>query len=217
MLERPLAPATRVVRRASPAAQEQRADVCVVGAGIAGVSAALEAARLGRSVLLVDGLPALGGQAVNSIIGTFCGLFSNGPERASADARHRRRHPARSRRAGRARIIARADDITVVLRRSGAGAVGREHGARAPGITRAAGRGAARGALRRPARRRSSTAPRATATCGSRPRASSMPPATRRSPGRRGSTASEPDGADLRHADVVIEHLTRSTSPRATD
>jgi hypothetical protein len=27
---------------------------------------------------LVDGLPALGGQAVNAIVGTFCGLFSNG-------------------------------------------------------------------------------------------------------------------------------------------
>jgi hypothetical protein len=50
----------------------------VLGAGIAGVSAALEAARLGRKVALVDGLPALGGQAVNSIIGTFCGLFANG-------------------------------------------------------------------------------------------------------------------------------------------
>ncbi len=54
------------------------ADICVLGAGIAGVSAALEAARLGRKVALVDGLPALGGQAVNSIIGTFCGLFANG-------------------------------------------------------------------------------------------------------------------------------------------
>ncbi len=50
----------------------------MVGAGIAGVSAALEAARLGRRVALVDGLHALGGQAVNSVIGTFCGLFSNG-------------------------------------------------------------------------------------------------------------------------------------------
>jgi len=28
--------------------------------------------------VLVDGLPVLGGQAVNSIIGTFCGLFANG-------------------------------------------------------------------------------------------------------------------------------------------
>jgi flavin-dependent dehydrogenase len=58
--------------------QRVSADVCVVGAGIAGVSAALEAAKLGRKVALVDGLPALGGQAVNSIIGTFCGLFGNG-------------------------------------------------------------------------------------------------------------------------------------------
>ena len=56
------------------------ADICVVGAGISGTSAALEAARLGRNVVLVDGLPSLGGQAVNSIIGTICGLFSNGPE-----------------------------------------------------------------------------------------------------------------------------------------
>src|SRR6202008_1206953 len=53
-------------------------DFSVVGAGISGISAALEAARLGRKVILVDGQPSLGGQAVNSIIGTFCGLFSNG-------------------------------------------------------------------------------------------------------------------------------------------
>jgi hypothetical protein len=57
------------------------ADICVVGAGISGVSAALEAAALGRKVVLVDGLPMLGGQAVGAIIGTFCGLFSNGPDR----------------------------------------------------------------------------------------------------------------------------------------
>jgi hypothetical protein len=53
-------------------------DICVVGAGIAGTSAALQAARLGRRVAIIDGLPALGGQAVNSVISTFCGLFSNG-------------------------------------------------------------------------------------------------------------------------------------------
>ena len=93
--------ATRVVRRTSAAAAKAvDADICVVGAGIAGVSAALEAARLGRKVVLVDGLPALGGQAVNSIIGTFCGLFSNGDARLSVHPRHRRRHPARSRRQG---------------------------------------------------------------------------------------------------------------------
>ena len=69
----------RIVQKAkgTPALQIG-ADICVVGAGISGVSAAIEAARLGRKVILVDGLPSLGGQAVNSIIGTFCGLFSNG-------------------------------------------------------------------------------------------------------------------------------------------
>src|SRR5207302_6462910 len=70
---------TQIVRRgAGGAVRKVEADICVVGAGIAGTSAAIEAARLGRKVVLIDGLPALGGQAVNSIIGTFCGLFSNG-------------------------------------------------------------------------------------------------------------------------------------------
>jgi 2-polyprenyl-6-methoxyphenol hydroxylase-like FAD-dependent oxidoreductase len=70
---------TRTVRRTTHGPlRKVEADVCVVGAGIAGISAAVEAARLGRKVVLIDSLPALGGQAVNSIIGTFCGLFSNG-------------------------------------------------------------------------------------------------------------------------------------------
>src|SRR5262249_10592182 len=74
-----IATATRIVRRAAgAAARHVSVDICVLGAGIAGVSAALEAARLGCKVALVDALPALGGQAVNSIIGTFCGLFANG-------------------------------------------------------------------------------------------------------------------------------------------
>jgi flavin-dependent dehydrogenase len=70
--------ATRIVRSSGRSAQAVTSDICVVGAGIAGVSAALEAAQLGRKVVLADSLPALGGQAVNSIIGTFCGLFANG-------------------------------------------------------------------------------------------------------------------------------------------
>src|SRR5256885_9095904 len=70
--------ATRIARRESAVARRIDADICVVGAGIAGISAALEAAQLGRKVALVDGLHALGGQVVNSVIGTFCGLFSNG-------------------------------------------------------------------------------------------------------------------------------------------
>ena len=68
-----------VVRPAVVPAHALRADVCVVGAGIAGVSAALEAARLGRDVVLVDALPVLGGQMVTSLIGLFCGVFGNAP------------------------------------------------------------------------------------------------------------------------------------------
>lgn len=56
------------------------ADICVLGAGIAGVAAALEAAKLGRSVVLVDGSTALGGQAVGSIIGTVIGLHTHEAE-----------------------------------------------------------------------------------------------------------------------------------------
>src|SRR5881394_3848694 len=56
------------------------ADICVVGAGIAGVAAALEGARLGRKVVIVDAAPALGGQAIGSIIGTIIGLYTHGPK-----------------------------------------------------------------------------------------------------------------------------------------
>jgi len=71
---------TRNVRRPEERpVKTVRADVCVLGAGIAGVSAALESAKLGRRVVIVDGAPALGGQAIGSIIGTIIGLFSHGP------------------------------------------------------------------------------------------------------------------------------------------
>ena len=80
MLDRPFDPETRTVSRgAAPPVIERGCDICVVGSGASGVSAAIEAARAGRSVILVDGLPTLGGQAVNSIIGLFCGLFTPGP------------------------------------------------------------------------------------------------------------------------------------------
>src|SRR4029453_2607238 len=73
--------ATRIVRRATePTPAILAADICVVGAGIAGISAALEAATLGRSVVIVDAAPSLGGQAVGSIIGTIIGLYTHGPE-----------------------------------------------------------------------------------------------------------------------------------------
>jgi hypothetical protein len=71
---------TRIVRRPpSRSLKIVDADVCVLGAGISGVSAALEAAKLGRKVVIVDGAPALGGQAIGSIIGTIIGLYTHGP------------------------------------------------------------------------------------------------------------------------------------------
>lgn len=71
---------TRTFRRGISAAPQRLSfDVCVVGSGAAGVSAALEAARLGNKVAIIEGSPVLGGQAVNSLVGTFCGFYSNGP------------------------------------------------------------------------------------------------------------------------------------------
>jgi hypothetical protein len=71
----------RVVKRpADRTMRTVKADICVLGAGISGVAAALSAAKLGRSVVLVDGAPALGGQAIGSIIGTIIGLYTHGPD-----------------------------------------------------------------------------------------------------------------------------------------
>ena len=56
--------------------QVMAADVLVVGAGSAGVIAAIQAARLGLKVILADASPLPGGQAVNANIGLFCGLYS---------------------------------------------------------------------------------------------------------------------------------------------
>ena len=72
---------TRTVRRSAARTPTTiRTDICVLGAGISGVAAALEAARLGRRVVIVDGAPALGGQAIGSIIGTLIGLYTHGPK-----------------------------------------------------------------------------------------------------------------------------------------
>jgi ribulose 1,5-bisphosphate synthetase/thiazole synthase len=81
MLDRPFSPDTRIVsRKEKPPVLERGCDICVIGSGASGISAAVEAARAGRSVILVDGLPSLGGQAVNSIIGMFCGLYTPGKD-----------------------------------------------------------------------------------------------------------------------------------------
>lgn len=71
--------ATRRLRRVNSAPLAIEGDIAVVGAGIAGISAALDAQRLGRRVVLIDAGATLGGQSVAAMIGTFCGLYSNGP------------------------------------------------------------------------------------------------------------------------------------------
>jgi NADPH-dependent 2,4-dienoyl-CoA reductase/sulfur reductase-like enzyme len=55
------------------------ADVCVVGAGAAGLTAALTGASLERHTILLDAMPTLGGQPVGTLLGAICGLYSNGP------------------------------------------------------------------------------------------------------------------------------------------
>lgn len=54
-------------------------DVCVVGAGSAGSSAAIAAARAGASVLLIDRLPFLGGTST-AVLDTFYGFYTPGSE-----------------------------------------------------------------------------------------------------------------------------------------
>jgi len=54
-------------------------DVCVVGAGSAGSSAAIAAARAGASVLLIDRLPFLGGTST-AVLDTFYGFYTPGSQ-----------------------------------------------------------------------------------------------------------------------------------------
>lgn len=53
-------------------------DVCIIGGGAAGVSAAIVAARCGLTVLLVERYGFCGGASVAGLSGTICGLFSSG-------------------------------------------------------------------------------------------------------------------------------------------
>lgn len=57
-----------------------KSDLLVVGAGAAGLAAAVSAARRGRSVILLDKNGYAGGGAVAGYSGTFCGLYSAGKD-----------------------------------------------------------------------------------------------------------------------------------------
>jgi len=55
-------------------------DVCVVGGGPAGMSAAVGAARTGLKVLLIERYGFCGGATVAGLSGTICGLYSSGKD-----------------------------------------------------------------------------------------------------------------------------------------
>jgi hypothetical protein len=50
-------------------------DIVVVGAGIAGFAAAIAAAESGRTVCLIEKSTSLGGDSVNTNVGTICGAY----------------------------------------------------------------------------------------------------------------------------------------------
>jgi ribosomal protein S11 len=52
-----------------------RCDVAVVGAGAAGISAAVAAAKAGAQVVLIERYGFTGGMATSALVGTICGLF----------------------------------------------------------------------------------------------------------------------------------------------
>ena len=54
-----------------------KVDVCVVGSGSAGSTAAIAAARTGASVLLIERLPFLGGTST-AVLDTFYGFYTPG-------------------------------------------------------------------------------------------------------------------------------------------
>jgi len=56
-----------------------KCDVAVIGAGAAGISAAIAAAESGASVVLVERYGFVGGLATSAMVGTICGLFHRNP------------------------------------------------------------------------------------------------------------------------------------------
>jgi hypothetical protein len=60
-----------------------RPDVLVVGAGSAGIAAAVAAARKGASVVLLERHSFAGGKATGAEVGTICGLYNHSKQKES--------------------------------------------------------------------------------------------------------------------------------------
>jgi hypothetical protein len=60
-----------------------RPDILVIGAGAAGVAAAVAAARSGMSVVLLERLSYSGGKATAAHVGTVCGLYAYSKNKSS--------------------------------------------------------------------------------------------------------------------------------------
>ena len=58
-----------------------KTDITIVGAGLAGVNAAIAAARLGRKVALVNNRPVLGGNSSSEVRVWVCGATAHGTQR----------------------------------------------------------------------------------------------------------------------------------------
>ncbi|MFD0673257.1 FAD-dependent oxidoreductase [Cohnella sp. GCM10027633] len=66
--------------------EEVRKDITVVGGGLAGVCAAVAAARLGRTVALVQNRPVLGGNASSEVRVWVCGATGHGTQRYARES-----------------------------------------------------------------------------------------------------------------------------------
>src|SRR5690606_1887644 len=58
-----------------------KTDITIIGAGLAGINAAIAAARLGSTVALINNRPVLGGNSSSEVRVWVCGATAHGMQR----------------------------------------------------------------------------------------------------------------------------------------